>query len=252
VFRRSGYEGLISLIRDYRPYYIKKFDLLLRDWYVDHFLRHQFRYLGKNGTFMKPWHIQVFGWPIDLGDYANVITTSDHKVRLTIWSEKDTQASISIGNYCLICPGVRISAATSITIGDSCMMASSAYITDADWHGIHDRTDYIGKTAPISIGNNVWIGDSAIVCKGVTIGDNSIIGAGSVVTRDIPANSIAVGNPAVVIKEIDTNLPFKTRADWFSNPIKLASDIEEIDRDMLKDNTFIGWIRSLVFPGKGC
>jgi len=240
------------LIHDHRPYYIKKFDLRLRDWYVEHFLRPQFRHLGTGGTFMKPWHVQVFGWPIDLGDYANVITTSDHKVRLTIWAEKDKEASISIGDYCLICPGVRISAATSISIGDSCMMASSAYITDADWHGIHDRTDYIGKTAPISIGNNVWIGDSAIVCKGVTIGDNSIIGAGSVVTRDIPANTVAVGNPAAVVREIDTDIPFKTRADWFSDPEKLAYDIDAIDRDMLKGNTLFGWIRSLVFPAKGC
>ena len=243
---------MTSLIRDYRPYYIKKLDLNVRQWYVEHFLRPQFRHLGKGGTFMKPWHINVFGWPIDLGDYANVITTPDHKVRLTIWAEKDKQASISIGNCCLICPGVRISAATSITIGDSCMMASSAYITDADWHGIHDRTDYIGKTSPISIGNNVWIGDSAIVCKGVTIGDNSIIGAGSVVTRDIASNAIAVGNPAVVIKEIDTALPFKTRADWFSDPDRLESQIDDIDRDMLGNNTFIGWIKSLVFPARGC
>jgi acetyltransferase-like isoleucine patch superfamily enzyme len=201
---------------------------------------------------MKPWHVKVFGWPIELGDCANVITTADHKVRLTIWSAKDTEANIRIGNYCLICPGVRISAATSITIGDSCMMASSAYITDADWHGIYDRTDYIGKTAPIRIGNNVWIGDSSIICKGVTIGDNAIIGAGSVVTRDIPANTVAAGNPANIVKELDKDHPFTTRAQWFAEPEKLAASIEEIDRDMLKGNTLLGWLRSLVFPAKGC
>jgi acetyltransferase-like isoleucine patch superfamily enzyme len=201
---------------------------------------------------MKPWHVKVFGWPIELGDCANVITTANHKVRLTIWSEKDTGANIRIGNYCLICPGVRISAATSITIGDSCMMASSAYITDADWHGLYDRTDYIGKTAPIRIGNNVWIGDSSIICKGVTIGDNSIIGAGSVVTRDIPANTIAAGNPANIVKKLDKDIPFTTRAHWFAEPEKLAASIEEIDRDMLKGNTLLGWLRSLVFPAKGC
>ncbi len=240
------------MIRDYRPYYIKKCDLLFRDWYVEHFLRPHFKHLGTGCTFMKPWHVQVFGWPIELGDHANVITTSDHKVRLTIWSEKDTEAFIRIGSYCLICPGVRISAATAITIGDSCMVASSVYITDADWHGLYDRTDYIGKTAPICIGNNVWIGDSAIVCKGVTIGDNSIIGAGSVVTRDIPPNTIAAGNPAVPVKELDKDRPIKTRADWFADPEKLSADIEKIDRDMLRDNTLLEWLKSLVFPGKGC
>ena len=240
------------MIRDYRPYYIKKFDLRFRDWYVDHFLRPHFKHLGTGGTFMKPWHIKVFGWPIELGDYANVITTPENKVRLTVWAEKDTEALIRIGNYCLICPGVRISAATSITIGDSCMMASSVYITDADWHGLYDRTDYIGKTSPVCIGNNVWIGDSAIVCKGVRIGDNSIIGAGSVVTRDIPENTIAAGNPAVIVKTLDKDHPITTRADWFADPEKLEADIDRIDRDMLKANTLMGWIRSLVFPAKGC
>jgi len=238
------------LIKDYRPYYIKKIDLLFRDWYTEHYLRPQFRHLGRGGTFMKPWHVVVFGGPVDLGDFANVITTSDHKVRLTVWGAEKGKGSISIGDCCLICPGVRISSATGITIGDSCMMASSVYITDADWHGIYDRTDYIGGTEPITIGNNVWIGDSAIVCKGVTIGDNSIVGAGSVVTRDIPANTIAAGNPAKPVKELDPSLPMRTRADWFADPGKLTAEIDAIDRDMLKDNTILGWIKSLVFPVK--
>ncbi len=238
------------MIKDYRPYYIKKLDLLFRDWYAEHFLRPQFRHLGRGCTFMKPWHVNVFGGPIDLGDFANVITTSDHNVRLTVWGAEKGKGFISIGNYALICPGVRISSATGITIGDSCMMASSVYLTDADWHGIYDRTDYTGRSEPIVVGNNVWIGDSSIVCKGVTIGDNSIIGAGSVVTRDIPANAIAAGNPAVMLRELDPAQAIKTRADWFADPGKLQADIEEIDRDMLKHNTLFGWLKSLVFPQK--
>lgn len=237
--------------KDYRPYYIKRLDLTFREWYAQHFLKPQFRHLGRGCTFMKPWHVQVFGWPIDLGDFANVITTPDHRVRLTVWGRTQGEGLISIGKYCLICPGVRISAATEITIGDSCMMASSVYITDSDWHGIYDRLDYIGSSAPVRIGNNVWIGDSAIVCKGVSIGDNSIIGAGSVVPRDIPANSIVAGNPARVIRELDSDLPMRTRAEWFMDPEKLESDIIGIDKDMLKDNTLAGWLKSVFFPGKG-
>ncbi|MGC9324415.1 MAG: acyltransferase [Desulfomonilia bacterium] len=239
------------MIRDHRPYYIKKLDLKFREWYVEHFLRPQFKYLGSGCTFMKPWHVHVFGWPIELGDYANVITTPEHRVRLTVWSRRETEGTIKIGNYCLLCPGLRISAATEITIGDSCMMASSVYITDSDWHGIYDRLDFIGKTAPVRIGNNVWIGDSAIVCKGVTVGDNSIIGAGSVVIRDIPPNTIAAGNPAVPVRTLDPDTPMKTRADWFRNPEKLARDIEDIDKDMLQGNTLPGWLRSVLFPTKG-
>lgn len=56
--------------------------------------------------------------------------------------------------------------------------------------------------APITIGDNVWLGGGVIVLAGVTIGDNSVIGAGAVVTRDIPANVVAVGNPARVIKHL--------------------------------------------------
>lgn len=236
------------MIKDYRPYYIKKLDLLFRDWYAEHFLRPQFRHLGKNCTFMKPWHVRVFGAPIDLGDFANVITTPEHKVRLTVWSAEKGKGFIRIGSYCLICPGVRISSATGVTIGDSTMMASGVYITDADWHGIYDRTDYIGKTAPVVIGKNVWLGDSSIVCKGVTIGDNSIIGAGSVVTRDIPSNTIAAGSPAAPLRDLDPNRPMKTREHWFADAEKIARDIDEIDQDMLRGNTLLGWLKSIAFP----
>ena len=58
---------------------------------------------------------------------------------------------------------------------------------------------------PIKIGNNVWVGAGVHINQGVTIGDNTIIGSGSVVTKDIPANSLAVGNPAKVIKTIEQN-----------------------------------------------
>nr|WP_207652455.1 DapH/DapD/GlmU-related protein [Clostridium beijerinckii] len=59
-----------------------------------------------------------------------------------------------------------------------------------------------GKVASVNIGNNVWIGSVVTILKGVTIGDNSVIAANSVVTKDIPANSIAAGNPAKVVKNI--------------------------------------------------
>ncbi len=64
------------------------------------------------------------------------------------------------------------------------------------------RRDKLEAARPIIIGDNVWLGGGAIVCPGVTIGDNSVIGAGAVVTKDIPANVVAVGNPARVVREI--------------------------------------------------
>jgi acetyltransferase-like isoleucine patch superfamily enzyme len=200
---------------------------------------------------MKPWHVEVFGGPVALGDYCTVIATADAPVRLTVWSALGNEGSIVIGNYCLICPGVRIGAATNISIGDSCMLAQGVFITDSDWHGVYDRSLPVGNTIPVTIEDNVWIGDSAIVCKGVRVGKNSVIGAGSVVTRDIPENVIAAGNPAVVIKYLDADKPMKTRADWLADPKALAAQFEEIDRGVMKNNTWSGWLRSLFFPRRG-
>lgn len=64
----------------------------------------------------------------------------------------------------------------------------------------------------MTIGNNVWLGGNVVICPGVTIGDNSIIGAGAVVTHDIPADSIAVGNPCHVIAEVPDDWTPEERA----------------------------------------
>ncbi|MDO6391231.1 sugar O-acetyltransferase [Pontibacter sp. BT731] len=65
------------------------------------------------------------------------------------------------------------------------------------------RASGVESAKPISIGEDVWIGGSAVICPGVTIGDRSVIGAGSVVTRDIPADVFAAGNPCRVIRHLD-------------------------------------------------
>ena len=148
---------------------------------------------------MRPWHVKLFGAPISIGDYATVIAAPDGQIHLSVWPEEKNRGKIEIGNYCLICPGVRISSAASISIADNCMLANGVYVTDSDWHDIYNRTT-MGKNSPIHIHQNAWIGDSAIVCKGVTIGKNSIVGAGAVVVRDVPDNVTVVGVPADVLR----------------------------------------------------
>jgi acetyltransferase-like isoleucine patch superfamily enzyme len=239
------------LRKDHRPYYLKRFYNKYQKWYAKRFLAHQFEYFGRGLTFMKPWHVEVFGGPVYLGDYTTVIATPDRKVRFAVWPVWMGKGKIEIGKYCLICPGTRIMSATSITMGDGCMTAQNVSISDADWHDLYDRSMPIGKTQAVTIGNNVWLGDSVIVGKGVTIGDNAVIGAGSVVVKDIPANAIAVGNPATVIRYLDPDTPMKTRKDWLSNPAKLAADFELIDRALMKGNTLRGWFRSMLSPRRG-
>jgi acetyltransferase-like isoleucine patch superfamily enzyme len=238
------------LNRDHRPYFLKKVYLKFQEFYTHHFLRPQLKSLGEGFTFIKPWHVEIFGSPIEVGNYVNVIAASDSKVRFSVWPLQKNSSGIRIGNYCLICPGVRISSASEIAIGDNCMVASQVYITDCDWHDIYNRIAF-GRPVPVRIEKNVWIGDSALICKGVTLGENSIIGAGAVVVNDVPANVIAAGNPAKVVKHLDPQEQITTRAQWFSNPSKLSEDIVRLDQEMLRKNTLLHWLRYLVYPVKG-
>lgn len=235
--------------KDHRPYFIKRAFLQLQEFYVRRFLRPQFESVGKGFSFINPWHVEVFGSPVTLGDYVTVIASADKKVRFSIWAEKKGEGRIHIGDYALILPGVRISSASEIIVGSSSMIASHTYITDGDWHGIYDRVS-MGKTAPVVLGDNVWIGDSVIICKGVTIGNNSIVGAGAVVVNSVPPDVIAAGNPARVVKRLDPEEKIRTRAEWYSHPDTLFEDLDQWDRAMLKGNTLRGWLRSKLAPGK--
>lgn len=235
--------------KDHRPYAVKRAYLKFQKFYTNRYIRPQLEFLGKGFAFMKPWNVRLFGTPIEIGDYATVIAAPDNKVRLSVWPAAEGLGRIHIGRYSLICPGVRIGSAHAVTIGDNCMIASNVYISDSDWHDIYNRVS-MGTTAPVTIEENVWIGDSAIICKGVTIGENSIIGAGAVVSRDIPANTIATGNPAQVVKELDPSEQMTKRDQVFSDPARLAREFDILDRAMLKDNTFRHWMRYLISPRK--
>lgn len=102
----------------------------------------------------------------------------------------------------------------SVEIGDGCMFASHVYISDNS-HGVYGGGNYIHSspeippdhrqyiTAAVKIGKNCWLGEGVIVMPGVTIGDGCVIGAHSVVNKDIPPASIAVGSPARTIKRFD-------------------------------------------------
>jgi len=111
-------------------------------------------------------------------------------------------ATLAIGATSYIGIGTVIVARQSVTIGDNALIAEYVTIRDQDHvYGTGRPTAESGfVTSPISIGNNVWIGAKATITKGVTIGDNAVIGANAVVTQDIPANCVAAGIPARVIR----------------------------------------------------
>jgi hypothetical protein len=94
-------------------------------------------------------------------------------------------------------------------------------------------------------------GTAPLFAKGVAIGENSIVGAGAVVTGDVPANAVAAGNPAKVVKAArpgqESHHPGST---GLISPEKLFRSFEYYDREMLKNNRFTGWLRHLLFPTK--
>jgi acetyltransferase-like isoleucine patch superfamily enzyme len=105
----------------------------------------------------------------------------------------------SINGAYILCMGKQ----NFIEIGEECMLADGINIWASDSHPIFNLdcpTQILNPSQPIRIGNHVWIGKNATILKGVTIGDNCVIGMGSVVTKDIPSNCVVVGNPSKIIK----------------------------------------------------
>lgn len=125
-------------------------------------------------------------------------------------------ASIRVGDRCFIAAGTMVVAAERVEIGNDVLIGESCYISDNDGHSLEMETrrhdipnringfkswDGIG-IAPVVVESNVWIAPRCIILKGVTIGRGAVIGAGSVVTKDVPAMCLAAGNPARVIRRL--------------------------------------------------
>ena len=121
-------------------------------------------------------------------------------------STRNNNAEIKIGNDCGITGG-SIIAAERITIGDRVLIGSNCLIIDTDFHPLNKATrqeqPLQAKIQPVSISDDVFIGTQAIILKGTKIGTGSIIGAGSVVSGEIPAGVVAAGNPAVIVRHLD-------------------------------------------------
>jgi len=111
-------------------------------------------------------------------------------------------ALLSVGATCGF-SGTVLAAAESIVLGERVVCGANVTITDTDWHGVRpDERRAAPKSAPVEVGNDVWIGLNVLVLKGVRIGEGSVIAAGSVVTRDVPEGVVAAGSPAVVVRDV--------------------------------------------------
>jgi len=122
-----------------------------------------------------------------------------------LYLETQEQGQIILGDHVVLSRGVHVVSFARVELGTGTMIGEYSSIRDVN-HGITHQglsryADYI--KSPVTIGKNVWIGRGVAVLAGVTIGDHSVIGANAVVTKDIPAHSVAVGIPARVIKQLD-------------------------------------------------
>lgn len=232
--------------RNHQPFWLNQVLSKANQWYVKNRLEPQLDGCGEDFRAILARYLEISGPNIRVGNHVHVTALRDKPVRLSVF---EGLGRIDIGSYTIVNPGVRVTSANHVEIGEACMLAMNCYLADADWHDIHHRIYAPGKTAPIKLGNNVWIGDSALVTKGVQIGDNSVVGAYSVVTKDVPANTIVAGNPARVIKPLDTS-HLTTRKDLFNMEQSYHEFETNYRQELLAGNSFASWLRNLVTPGK--
>jgi acetyltransferase-like isoleucine patch superfamily enzyme len=123
-----------------------------------------------------------------------------------VWLTGGETARIRIGQGTFLNLGVQVAATDLVEIGAHCMLANGCFVSDAN-HRFDDPTRPVpwqGFTSkgPTRIGDNVWLGANVVVTSGVTIGERCVVGANSVVTRDLPPRTIAAGAPARVLRPI--------------------------------------------------
>lgn len=149
-------------------------------------------------SFNKPWHKKdPFPSIVSLHAHSTLEVNGDFifysSSRITV--TKNAQLILGSG-YCNM--GLNLCCFNKITIGQHVAIAENVTLRDSDNHDITSHPHI--KSAPIIIGDHVWIGMGATILKGVTVGNGAIIAAGAVVTKDVPAQCIAAGVPAKVIK----------------------------------------------------
>ncbi|MFC1804607.1 acyltransferase [Candidatus Omnitrophota bacterium] len=166
---------------------------------------------GKGGVFLgKPFIDRAIGSRIEIGDYFTIQSLwylnrvgFSHPMML---QTEDRESFIRIGDH-LEASGSTLYAAKGITIGNHVIIGANSVIVDTDFHPVAAKVRDSADMAKVNkkeivIKDNVWIGMNCIILKGVHIGENTVIAAGSIVTRDIPADCVAAGVPAKVVDSL--------------------------------------------------
>lgn len=131
---------------------------------------------------------------------------------LHVWGRVriDYPSRVYLGNNCALNEGVLILARDDICIGNGVILSANVMVISASLDYAHSPPPYGRASAPVLIGDYVWVGAGAKILPGVRIGAGAVIGAGAIVTRDVPENVVAVGAPARVIRQLP---PYAERAE---------------------------------------
>jgi acetyltransferase-like isoleucine patch superfamily enzyme len=238
------------LRRTHHPYWYEKLSESLHRRFAEHFIHPQFDALGAEPRFVGARYLDLRGGHLSAGDHFHVYATRELPVSLAVDPFGGGTGEIRFGSFCILAPGVRIRSALGVSVGDNCMFAESVFVTDSDWHDLYHRI-YPGKLERVVLEDNVWVGDRATLCKGVRLGANSVVGAASVVTRDVPPNTVVAGNPAKPISELDPKQTLTTRAALFVGGLPYQAFKDQFDQQRLAGNTLAGWLKALLFPDRG-
>ena len=128
-----------------------------------------------------------------------------------------TSGRVEIGNHTFVNYGSSIAARTSVKIGSHCLLGHYTFVMDNDQHDVVKHWE-LPQSEPVIIEDHVWIGSKAVILPGVRIGSRAVIGAGSIVTKDVPPRCVAAGNPARVLRYLTelelSHAPALPQPDW--------------------------------------
>ena len=206
----SSLSVLMWIISKVYPYRLSQHLHSVRDIFYTMWIRNFIGQMGEHSRISYSCSLQGGGQKrIIIGDYTSIQSHS----ALGCWEKYGDQRflpSLTIGDHCNIGEYNHITACNKITIGNGLLTGRFVYIGDNSHGGLSKMESKVPpidrklqSKGEIIIGNNVWIGDKATILGGVSIGDNVIVGANSVVTKNVLSNTIVAGVPAKVVKSIN-------------------------------------------------
>lgn len=168
-------------------------------------IKNKIKISGQNNQILVDDNLKISKTKIVIKGQNNTLhIKSGVKINSSFIEIVGNNCQIIIGKNSIIGDGCYLSAKEEnikLTIGDECMLSRNAKLMTSDGHPIYQNAQVINSAKDITLGDKVWIADDVTILKGVSIGANSVVGIGSVLTKSISSGLVAAGNPAKIVKE---------------------------------------------------